>query len=239
MRYACVLMFLAITNFSFCQEGNNPIRKIAIINNSIGERSFVRMGKSDDSQVIDTIYVIEFFHVIQDSTSNWWKVFYAGKVGYLNKSEVEIVESMDYLLVKKMINDIFITQKELLLQMQIMICHGEHNSYLLKFLNYYNDNRYRLILSLASKFIIEYQDKELLSNLIDVIALGIGSADEIQAYTLGKVAYYLPEETFALVTSKNSQKLNQYLINSLSMIRSVETIDDITLEILLQRLKNK
>lgn len=128
MKYAWVLVFLTITNFSFCQLVNNPPRQIAIINSTFGKHSVMRAGKSADSKVIDTIYENEFFHAVQDSTSIWWEVFYAGKVGYLDKSGIKFIDSMDYLLAKKMISDIFVTQKELLLQMYLMIYHYEHHS---------------------------------------------------------------------------------------------------------------
>jgi len=225
MKLTYLLVIFFLVNISFSQKPGTPRKQLSIIADIDGY-TFVRENKCIDSQVIDTIYENEFFYTSQDIKNDWWIVFYNNKEGYVHKGRIQILELMNDPILRTVINNIFITQEELLYQMQQVKYGGKNHDYVYKFLNRYHDTRYRRILELSSNFTIEHKDIELLSKFIDIVSLSTGSADELQASVLSKILYYLPEETIAIVNSKNSDDLNQYLIRAFKFYKIEMDLND-------------
>jgi hypothetical protein len=211
------LMMFTVFLWSMFLFGQNDVLsgyQLAIISD-INSFSEVREDQSVTSPITGTLHQNQFFFVLPDPSNDWWRINNNGEMGYINKSSVQMVKLMNDSALRCMLSDILITQKELLFQMNQVEYGKQDYDYVMKFLNRYHDNRYRVILTLCSDFIIRNKDKDLLSRFIDVLSLSTGSVDETQSYVAASLLFYLYEETIIFVEIKNSAKLIRYLLNSI------------------------
>ncbi len=188
-------IFISLT--FFCSVALFAENKLGIINDLDGF-TLVRSGQGKEFNVVDTLFVDDFFFFQFEGKSEWAEVTtWNGKQieGFVHKSRVQEVEKLDTKMQKVLISKTLDKHRILADNFQKAMMARDSLAYMtsVQELEFHNDVKYDPILTILPKYFCTTKDTEVLFLFFATMWADKGSANEMPSFSIGKCFMCKPD----------------------------------------------
>lgn len=210
IKQKLTLITSIILTLTFSTYGQSNLARI----NDKDGFTYLRNGQSINSAIIDTIYKNEFFYCEQ-SNSDWFEITeikwdrtgYQIK-GFMHKSRIQIIDSLNKEKLKDLIESIFEKYKNLGIELNNFVLRDTYDNEsrtwkskkdsidfkdIYQRNNDYSEKYFSPILKTFSDYFCKSQDIETFNLFINTLWAHSGSANEMLSFTLGECFICEPE----------------------------------------------